>query len=120
LEKEPVELAVITSRAEEEVRPRVEASRQDLNISLPPEPSFLEADPTRLEQVFANLIDNASKSSGEGDHTELMVEVVSPKAEGGTAEEVIVLVRDEGIFPSWCFFNLLQRDASTCADNAWH
>ena len=97
LKKEPVELAVVISRAEEEIRPRLEASRQDLKISLPPDPVYLEADPTRLEQVFANLLDNASKFSEEGGHIELIAELAPPGTEGEASEEVIVRVRDDGI-----------------------
>ena len=96
LKKEPVELAVILSRAHDEVRRRLEVSRQDLTISLPSEPVYLDADPTRLEQVFANLLDNASKFSDEGGHIALNAELATPQEEGEVSE-VIVWIRDDGI-----------------------
>jgi two-component system CheB/CheR fusion protein len=97
LKKEPVELALIISRAHEEIKPRLELSRQALTVSLPPEPVYLEADPTRLEQVFANLLDNASKFSEEGGHIALKAELASSQPGGETCEEVIIWVRDDGI-----------------------
>jgi len=58
-------------------------------VALPAEPVFLEADQTRLEQVLANLLNNAAKYTERGGRIRL-----SAEREGG---EVVVRVRDAGI-----------------------
>jgi two-component system, sensor histidine kinase len=37
-----------------------------LTVTLPGTPVWLQADPSRLEQVFVNLLANASRDSDEG------------------------------------------------------
>jgi CheY-like chemotaxis protein len=66
LRKEPVELADVLNSAVETARPLIDVSAHELTVTLPPEPVFLNADPTRLAQVFANLLDNAAKYSQKG------------------------------------------------------
>jgi signal transduction histidine kinase len=86
---EPVELAEVVARAVEESRPLLEARRQQLAVSLPGEPIRLRADPTRLTQVLANLLNNAAKYTAEGGHVGLTVE--------RDGAEAVVRVRDDGI-----------------------
>jgi CheY-like chemotaxis protein/nitrogen-specific signal transduction histidine kinase len=95
LRKEPVELALLLERAVELCRSQIESRGQQLTISLPLAPIHLEADPTRLEQAFGNLLDNASKYSERGGRIWLTAESVS--SDGRTANEVAVHIRDEGI-----------------------
>ncbi len=66
LHKEPVELASILTAATILARNACTARHQQLTLALPPEPVFLPADATRLEQVFGNLLGNASKYGGDG------------------------------------------------------
>ncbi len=66
LRTERVELATVVGNAVETVRPLIDAARQRLEIGLPREPLWLDADPVRLAQVFGNLLNNASKYSGPG------------------------------------------------------
>ena len=88
-----VELSAVLTAAVEVVRPDVEARGQELSLSLPREPIELGADSTRLEQVFGNLLNNASKFSPRGSHISLAAELA-----GGDAQPaVIVRVRDDGI-----------------------
>src|SRR5205823_9095356 len=56
LRKERVELAAVVQSAVETSRPLLEASGHELTITLPPEPIPLDADPTRMAQVFSNLL----------------------------------------------------------------
>jgi PAS domain S-box-containing protein len=82
-------LADVVSSAIETARPLIEAAGHDLVVSLPPWPVFLDADLTRLAQVFSNLLTNSAKYTEPGGKIQLAAE-----CRGG---EVIVSVRDNGI-----------------------
>src|SRR3954447_19502805 len=66
LRKEVVDLASVVDRTVEAIRPLIEDRHQELTVDLPPQPVRLEADPTRLEQVLANLLNNAVKYTDHG------------------------------------------------------
>jgi len=89
LRKERVDLATALRRALETSRPIIAASGQDLAVSLPPEPIIIDADLTRLAQVFANLLNNAAKFSDPGGRIVL--------AADRQETTVVVTVRDQGI-----------------------
>jgi len=61
LRRERTDLGSAVNRAVESVAPQFAAKKQDLTIDLPEEPVFVNADPTRIAQVAANLLGNASK-----------------------------------------------------------
>jgi PAS domain S-box-containing protein len=61
LRKERVELSGLLAQALEGAGPRILSAGQELSVSLPPDPIYLNADSVRLAQVFVNLLDNASK-----------------------------------------------------------
>ena len=88
LKKEPVELARILSHSVETARPLIDARAQTLAVSVPPAPVWLSADFARLSQVISNLLNNASKYTGEGGRIELA-------ADAGEGEATIT-VRDNG------------------------
>ena len=88
LKKEPVELARILSHSVETARPLIDARAQTLAVSVPPAPVWLSADFARLSQVISNLLNNASKYTGEGGRIELI-------ADAGEGEATIT-VRDNG------------------------
>ena len=95
LRRQPVALADIISAVTTVAQPAITARGQELVVSLPNEPIFLNADATRLDQVFGNLLGNACKYSGRGCHIWLDAERVAPH--GKEPMELIVRVRDDGL-----------------------
>jgi PAS domain S-box-containing protein len=89
LRKERVALGAVLEQAMEVAWPLIEGAGQDLELSLPAEPVYLDADPVRLAQVFANLLDNAAKFTERGGHIRLSA------SRDGTV--VSVHVQDSGI-----------------------
>jgi PAS domain S-box-containing protein len=89
LRKESVELGTVLLQAVEVSRPMIVEKRQELAMTLAPGPLPLDADPTRLVQVFANLVNNAAKYTDAGGHI-----AVTASAEDGDA---VVRVRDDGV-----------------------
>jgi signal transduction histidine kinase/CheY-like chemotaxis protein len=89
LRKERVELADVLNTAIETARPLIEASAHELTVALPPQPVPVRADPIRLAQVFANLLNNAAKYTEKAGHIWLTAE----RRNG----EAVVSVRDTGI-----------------------
>jgi PAS domain S-box-containing protein len=84
-----VELGSVVDAAVETSFPLMERAQHDLTVTLPPEPVYLRADPVRLSQVFANLLNNAAKYTDEGGRIRLVAE----KRRG----EVVVSISDTGI-----------------------
>jgi CheY-like chemotaxis protein/two-component sensor histidine kinase len=89
LRKEVVDLKTILERAVEATRPLIESRAHELTLRLPREPVRLEADPTRLEQVVANLLNNAAKYTMPGGSITLSATLQD--------KEAVIRVRDNGI-----------------------
>jgi CheY-like chemotaxis protein len=89
LRKERVELAKIVQHAVETSRPAIEQAEHELTIDVPSSRVYVDADVTRLAQVFSNLLNNAAKYTERGGRIGLTVQ-----QQGG---EVMVSVRDSGI-----------------------
>jgi PAS domain S-box-containing protein len=89
LRKERVDLATVVQNAVEATRPLIDAQGHKLTVTLPPAPVLLDADPTRLAQVFSNLLNNAAKYSEDGGDITLSAELAG--------DEVRVRVTDKGI-----------------------
>jgi PAS domain S-box-containing protein len=82
-------LADIVTSAVETARPGLDAGGHEFTVSLPAEPVYLNADLTRLAQVFSNLLTNAAKYTPSGGKVRLAAYVRD--------SEVDVIVRDTGI-----------------------
>ena len=89
LRREKVLVNRIVEGAVETARPVILEKAHQLAVSLPPEPIWLDADVSRMEQVLVNLLTNAAKYTGEGGRIWMTV-----KQEG---EECVMRVRDNGV-----------------------
>ncbi len=89
LRREPIELHTLVQGAVEVVRPLLAEKRQHLQIIVPEQKVYLDADGVRLTQVFTNLLHNAAKYTGNEGRVWLTAEV-----EG---EQLDFRVRDTGI-----------------------
>lgn len=89
LQKERVDLASIVRNAVEVSRTMIDERSQNLTVTLPPGPIFLDADSVRLTQVFLNLLNNSAKYSEEGGEIQLSALI--------DKREIVVSVRDTGI-----------------------
>lgn len=74
LRKETVLLATLVQRSVEAARQQIDELEQELIVTLPDEPIWIEADPVRIIQVIENLLNNASKYTKAHGRIELVVE----------------------------------------------
>jgi signal transduction histidine kinase len=89
LRKETVALQTIVAEALEVTRGFIDARSLVVSMSLPDDPLWFEADPTRITQVVGNLLNNAAKYTPRGGEIS-----VTGYGERG---EVVLRVRDTGI-----------------------
>jgi PAS domain S-box-containing protein len=89
LRKQRVDLETIVQSAMETNRTLILTAGHELTVSLPSHKVWLNADPTRLAQVLANLLNNAVKYTRERGHIWLTAEQ--------DGAEVVIRVRDTGI-----------------------
>jgi PAS domain S-box-containing protein len=89
LRRSEVELATVIQQGVEVARPLIDAAGQKLTIDLPDEPIYLNADRTRLAQVFGNLLNNSCKYTRPNG-------AISLSARHNGHNEVSVSVRDNG------------------------
>jgi signal transduction histidine kinase/CheY-like chemotaxis protein len=91
LELEPVQIAAAIASAVELARPQIDSRRHRLEVHLPQQPIWIQADRTRLPQLLVNLLNNAAKYSADGGHITVRAGI---DAQTGLAE---IRVRDTGI-----------------------
>jgi signal transduction histidine kinase/ActR/RegA family two-component response regulator len=89
LKKTRVTLADVLELAVETAKPLIAAAKHELTIQIPQQPIYVQADSTRLAQVFANVLNNSVKYTDSGGHIWLTAELRGPEA--------VVVVRDTGI-----------------------
>ncbi len=89
LRKGRVELASIVRHAAEAAQSLVRELELEMTVVLPDPPIYLNADPTRLNQVIGNLLNNACKFSDRGSRVRLRVE--------RDGDQAVIRVEDEGI-----------------------
>jgi signal transduction histidine kinase/CheY-like chemotaxis protein len=86
---ERVSLKTVVDAALDLVRPLVGEKEHDLQVTLPPQAVYLFADPVRLTQVLANLLNNAAKYTDNRGRIWLTAET--------GAGRVVIRVHDTGI-----------------------
>jgi PAS domain S-box-containing protein len=89
LQLKHVDLRPILESAVGVVRPLIDDKGHRLTIELGSEPLPLHADPTRLEQVLVNLLNNAAKYTPARGHLAVSAE--------SAEREIVISVRDDGI-----------------------
>ena len=89
LRKQRLKLSTVLRGALEVSAPLIEAAGHELVVSDPVEKILINADPVRMNQIVANLLNNAAKYTERGGRVE-----VSSRLEGSDA---VIAVRDTGI-----------------------
>jgi two-component system CheB/CheR fusion protein len=89
LHRERAEIGPLILYAVDAARAVTDLARQDLTVSLPSDPVYLDIDHSRMTQVLSNLLDNASKYTPAGGHIQVSVEQDGVNA--------TIRVRDSGI-----------------------
>ncbi|GMT96401.1 hypothetical protein KH5H1_05200 [Corallococcus caeni] len=89
LKRERVTLTDVVAKAIEQISPLIDQRQHTLEVDLPERGTDLHGDPTRLAQVFANLLTNAAKYTEPGGFL-----AVTGTREG---QELVVSVRDTGV-----------------------
>jgi CheY-like chemotaxis protein len=89
LRKQRLDVGQILDRARDSALPLIQERRHVVTSNYESKHSWIDADPTRLEQIFVNLLTNAAKYTPPGGRIE-----ISAKQTGG---DVMVSVRDNGI-----------------------
>ncbi len=84
-----VDLARLVDDVIEASKPAMDARHQHFRAEMPTQPVQLEADPIRLNQIFSNLLDNASKYTPDRGEISLRVDTHH--------DDVVIHVRDNGI-----------------------
>jgi signal transduction histidine kinase/ActR/RegA family two-component response regulator len=89
LRRSRVRLSDVLGSAVETARPVIDAAGHHLELALPADPVVLDADLTRLAQVFSNLLTNSAKYTPPGGRIRM-----SAESRDGT---VTIEIRDTGI-----------------------
>ena len=89
LRPQRVSVNALIDEAAEAAAPLISAAQHTLKILLPPQPVWLDVDPTRIVQVIGNLLNNAAKYSANGSEITL-----SAHADNS---EVVIKVTDTGL-----------------------
>jgi len=82
-------LSDVIHNAVETVRPVIQDAGVELAVSLPDEPVYLDADLTRLAQVFSNLLSNSAKFTKRGGR----ISFTATRCDS----QVVIAVQDTGI-----------------------
>jgi PAS domain S-box-containing protein len=94
LKKERVALQAILNAAVEASEPLRITTKNSLTLELPAAPLYLEADATRLTQVFTNILNNAAQYSAAGGPVTVRVESDQNQVRIDIADAGVGIARD--------------------------
>ncbi len=89
LRREIIDAAAILDRARDSAQPLISSRKHELICNYASGSLWLDADPTRLEQIVLNLLSNAAKYTPTGGRIELSARL--------SKAEILITVRDNGI-----------------------
>lgn len=89
LSNEAMELETVIDRAVEAARPLIDTKGHSLEIKPLKSPAWIRGDPTRLTQVFVNLLNNAAKYTPDRGHIEIEI--------AGSDDDAEIHIRDNGV-----------------------
>jgi PAS domain S-box-containing protein len=89
LRREVIDATAILDSAALTVKPLVEQRKHTLAVTIDRGNLWVDADPTRLEQVVVNLLNNAAKYSEDGGHIWFSA--------GHEGSDIVIRVKDAGI-----------------------
>lgn len=89
LRRQPISLNAVLKSAVESSGALIEQKRHQLTVKLPAQPLLVDADLTRLAQVFQNLLNNAAKYSEQGGQIHLTVD--------SQGSDATVTIKDSGV-----------------------
>ncbi|MCQ4251527.1 ATP-binding protein [Pseudomonas stutzeri] len=109
LKREPLDLTSLLHRAVETASTLFQERDHALTMRMPAQPVWVFGDPTRLMQVFANLLTNAAKYTDRGGQIDIAMDV--------NQRHVSITVQDNGsgispaLFPK--IFTIFEQGAAT-------
>jgi PAS domain S-box-containing protein len=110
LQKERVALQGILQLAVEASEPLRTTTQNSLTLDLPAAPLYLEADTTRLTQVFTNILNNAAQYSAAGGPISVRVEIAESQVRIDIADAGVGIAR-EALNRIFDMFTQVGRDA---------
>lgn len=89
LQRKVVDLVGLIQPATETIRPQLEANEQQLELTLPDSPVWIDASAERIQQILVNLLANASRYSPAGETISLSI--------GRMEDRAVLTVSDNGM-----------------------
>jgi len=89
LRNDRIDLNLVVDHAVGTVRPLIEERRHQLNVSVPAESVWINADAARMEQVIVNLLSNAAKYTDTGGRISITL--------NEEQDECVLRIKDNGI-----------------------
>jgi PAS domain S-box-containing protein len=89
LRKERLSLGAVVAHALEVIGQHTDHGQHELTVKVPEEPTYVDADKTRLAQAISNLVNNAIKYSDPGSQIWVTAE--------HRGNEAVIMVKDNGV-----------------------